>query len=354
MPPVTVVILNWNGQHWLAQFLPSVLASSYPAMRILLVDNGSTDHSVAWVQDTYPEIEVLALPENYGFAEGNNKAIPHIHEPYFVLLNSDVEVSPGWLEPLVAQMESDPHLAAMQPKIRAQKAKDQFEYAGAAGGLLDRYGYPFCRGRIFDQIEPDQGQYDWPMDIFWATGACLMVRTSVVKELGFLDGEFFAHMEEIDFCWRVLNHGHRIMCEPSSVVYHVGGGTLPQGNPRKTYLNVRNGLICMFKNLPAKLVFPRIFVRLVLDGVWATRSLMRGDTQTLGAIFRGHWHFFLRLGHWRNKRRSIYTEVKPHFPLPGYYAKSVVWDFFARKRKTWSKIMGRAEQDKSTQTPVQP
>jgi len=338
MKQVSIVILNWNGKSFLEQFLPSVIKTTYRPTRIMVVDNGSTDDSVAFTQKHFPEVEVLGLPENYGFAEGNNKALPAISSPYLVLLNSDVEVSPDWLEPLVDLMEANPQMAACQPKVRAFHEREHFEYAGAAGGFLDKYGYPFCRGRVFDELEKDRGQYEEEMEVFWATGAAMMLRKSVVDEIGLFEGDFFAHMEEIDFCWRAQNLGYSIGSAPKSVVYHVGGGTLPQGNARKTFLNVRNGLIMMLKNLPQGKVFSHLFVRMLLDGVWALRSLLQGDGQTFNAIFKGHMAFYQKLGYWRKRRKEIYQEPPTTFPKGGFFSKSIVWTYFVKGKKTWKEI----------------
>ncbi|MDP5172627.1 MAG: glycosyltransferase family 2 protein [Bacteroidia bacterium] len=339
-PATTAVILNWNGKNWLEQFLPSVLASTYSTLQVLVVDNGSTDDSVNWIRATFPAVEVLALDQNYGFAEGNNKAIPHIHTPYFVLLNSDVEVAPGWLEPLVSAMEADPQLVASQPKLLAWHDKDSFEYAGAAGGWIDRFGYAFCRGRIFDELEQDTGQYDKAQDCLWATGACIMLRTEVVKQIGLFHGELFAHWEEIDFCWRAWNLGYRVRAIPQSVAYHVGGGTLPQGNPRKTFLNVRNSLICLYLNLPLSRRLWVMSVRLILDGVWGLKSLSKGDVGSVKAIIRAHWSFFGAIPFWKNKRKAIYGEQQPaSMPAGGYWPHSVVWAHFAKGKKTFSEIV---------------
>jgi len=338
MPPVTVVILNWNGKSWLEKFLPSVRVTEYANCHILVVDNGSTDDSVAWTEVEFPDVEVLALPENYGFAEGNNKALPHIKTPYFVLLNSDVEVEPGWLEPLVEWMESNPNAAAVQPRIRAFHDKDSFEYAGAAGGFIDRFGYPYCRGRLFDTLEKDEGQYDEPIQVSWATGACMMLRKSVVDEIGLFDGDFFAHMEEIDFCWRAQNHGYILGCEPRGIVYHVGGGTLPQGNPRKTFLNVRNSLWMLHKNLPRGKVFPRIFSRLLLDGVWGAQLLLKGDWKSIGAILKAHGAYYSSLSSIRSKRRATYQVMPSHWPEYGFLRGSIVWQYFARGKKKWGDL----------------
>lgn len=338
MTPVTVAILNWNGKDWLEKFLPSVIASSYPAMEILVVDNASTDESVSFLEKNFPSVRVEILDKNHGFAGGYNLAMAFIKTPLVVLLNSDVEVPSGWLEPLVEMIESDEQIAAVQPKIKAWHEKDSFEYAGACGGFVDVLGYPFCRGRLFDVLEKDEGQYDDPVDIFWATGACSLIRMDVIHRIGLFEGEFFAHMEEIDFCWRAKNYGYRMVCEPRSEVYHVGGGALAQGNPYKTYLNVRNSLACMFRNLPQGQVFYKMLIRLFLDGVWGVRSLLRWDWGTIGAIFKAHWHFFGKIPHWRRRRKEIYPALPSRMPEGGYFPKSIVWHHFAKGIKRWSEL----------------
>jgi GT2 family glycosyltransferase len=337
-PPLTVLILNWNGKKWLEQFLPSVVASTYPRAEILVADNGSSDDSLAFLAREYPEVRVLTHDQNYGFTEGNNKALPAIKTPFLVLLNSDVEVTPGWLEPMVDLMLSDPQIAAVQPKIRAQRQKDHFEYAGAAGGYLDRFAYPFCRGRIFDHAEPDQGQYDDIQDIFWASGACCLLRRSVIDEIGLFEPSFFAHMEEIDFCWRALNHGYRVVYQPESLVYHVGGGTLQKGSPRKTFLNIHNSLVMMYKNLPGSQVSPKIFARLCLDGVFALKLLLGGEVRQVGAILRAHFRFYGRLGFWRKRRRATYAQSPRRMPTSGYYPRSLVWQHFVKGKKRFSEL----------------
>lgn len=335
---VTVVILNWNGKKWLSTFLPSVVKTTYQPCKILLVDNGSSDDSVAFVKENYPSIHLLELKENYGFAEGNNRALPVIDTPYFALLNSDVEVSPGWLEPLVETMDKRPELASVQPKILAWNQKDHFEYAGASGGFIDSWGYPFCRGRLFDTLEKDEGQYNQSLDVFWATGACCLVRKSVVDKIGLFDPDFFAHMEEIDFCWRAQNHGYRIACEPQSEVFHVGGGTLPQGNPRKTFLNARNNLWMLYKNLPQKVLGRRIAIRMMLDGVWGIKSLLSGEPTTTWAIIRGHMAFWKSISQMKQKRKAVLPENLATVPQSGYFDKSIVWHYFIRRTKFFSDL----------------
>ena len=335
---VTVVILNWNGRKWLDKFLPFLLKTTYSPCEFMVVDNGSTDDSVAFVRERFSEVTVVELPENYGFAEGNNRAMKEIDTPYVVLLNSDVEVTPGWLEPLVAAMEAAPQLASVQPKIRSWSDREFFEYAGASGGFLDALGYPFCRGRVFDTLEKDEGQYDQNSSVFWATGACCLIRVSVIDQIGLFDPDFFAHMEEIDFCWRAKNWGYDIGCIPKSVVYHVGGGTLPQGNPRKTYLNVRNNLRMLYKNLPARSLVPRLAIRWVLDYIWGVKSLISGDFKTLGAIWKGHRDFLRSLSSLRRKRKLSFPKGVKKIPAQGYLPKSIIWQYFVKGNKNFSQI----------------
>ena len=245
---IAVVILNWNGKHMLEQFLPSVTAYTTGDAEVIIADNGSTDDSIAFLHDHYPTLRIIQLDKNYGFADGYNRALAQVDADYYVLLNDDVEVTPNWTAPVVEQMERNPRTAICQPKLLMYDQRDTFEYAGGAGGFLDKYGYPFCRGRLFTTLEKDHGQYDDPREIFWASGAAMFVRADVWKKLGGLDGEFFAHMEEIDFCWRAKNAGYRVEYCPLSTVYHVGGGTLPKSNPHKTYLNFRNNIAMLYKN----------------------------------------------------------------------------------------------------------
>ena len=270
---VAVVILNYNGSQMLRRFLPSVLANS-PESEVIVADNASTDDSVAVMRNEFPSVPLLLLDKNYGFAEGYNRALQQVDAEYYLLLNSDVEVAEGWLAPLLEYMNVHEDVAACQPKLLSQKEKHLFEYAGAAGGFLDRYGYPFCRGRIFDAVESDEGQYDTITDLFWATGAALMVRSADYWSAGGLDGTFFAHMEEIDLCWRLRSRGRRVVCVPSGVAYHVGGATLSKSNPRKTFLNFRNNLLMLYKNLPANELRGVMFVRAMLDYVAATKFLL--------------------------------------------------------------------------------
>ncbi len=279
-----VVILNWNGREMMKTFLPSVVRHSRYEARVIVADNGSADGSCEMLEQEFPEVEVIRLKRNFGFAEGYNRALAQVDADCFVLLNSDVEVTAHWLTPLIAAMNADEEIAALQPKLRSYHKPEEFEYAGAAGGFIDRYGYPYCRGRIFDTVETDEGQYDAKVPLLWATGAALMVRRSYWEAAGGLDGRFFAHMEEIDLCWRFRLMGKKIFCISDSIVYHVGGATLAQGNPRKTFLNFRNNLLMLYKNLPPRELKRVLFVRAILDYVAALQFLLKGSLGEAKAV----------------------------------------------------------------------
>jgi GT2 family glycosyltransferase len=338
-PAITIVILNWNGKHFLEQFLPSLLASTYPDFKVLVVDNGSLDDSLGFMAAHYPQVEVLPLDKNYGFTTGNNMALPHVKTPYYVLLNNDVEVSPGWLEPLVDLMDADPQIAAVQPKLLSYQQRDHFEYAGAAGGYIDALGYPFTRGRMFETNERDEGQYEAVHPLMWTTGACMLVRKSVTDRIGLFEDRFFAHMEEIDFCWRANNYGYKVMYQPQSVVWHLGGGTLPKSSPRKTYLNAHNSIACLLKNFPSSQVWYKFYFRLCLDGVWGAKAALGGDFKTVWAIVKAHYAIYFALGYWIKARRRTYKELG-HVPKPaaGYYPKSIVWQYFIRGIRKFSEL----------------
>lgn len=334
MKKTAVVILNWNGADLLRRFLPSVIQHSRNEAEIWVADNASTDDSVKITEAEFPEVKLLRLDKNYGFAGGYNRALKEIKADYYVLLNSDVEVTSGWLTPILRQFEIQPDLGASQPMIRAWHHKDSFEYAGAAGGYMDYLGYPFCRGRIFDTLEFDEGQYNTPVEIFWATGAAFFVRSDVYHACGGLDDEFFAHMEEIDLCWRMKNRGWKIICEPHSIVYHVGGGTLNQGSPRKTFLNFRNNLNLLLKNLPGSKLIPVLFLRMVLDGVAAFSFLFqnKGHLHFL-AVLKAHLHFYGGFASHFKKRK----QVKPK-PVSQIYQRSILWDYHLKKRRKFSQL----------------
>ncbi len=340
LPSVAVVILNYNGRDYLERFLPSVLRSTYPRLEVVVADNRSTDGSLDFLRARHPSVRILENPANQGFAQGYNTALAQVTADVSVLLNSDVEVEPGWIEPVVALMATDERIAACQPKILDWNAPDRFEYAGAAGGWIDSFGYPFSRGRVFDTCERDTGQYDDPAPVFWATGAAMFVRTAVFLAHGGFDPYFFAHQEEIDLCWRLQRAGYRIYACPASVVRHVGGGTLPQGNPRKTYLNFRNNLVMLWKNLPLRERWWRIPARLALDAVSAWKNLLTGHPDYFTAVARAHASLFAwALRH----RRQALMPIRREGPLDGRYRGCLVWDYFIRGRRTFREIVGPKE-----------
>lgn len=337
-PKVSIVILNWNGRKYLEQFLPSVLSTSYDNYEVIVADNGSTDDSVVFLATSYPAMKVIRFSENYGFAKGYNEALKQVETDYYILLNSDVEVEPGWLQPMIQLLETDPAIAACQPKILSYKNKNRFEYAGAAGGWLDAYGYPFAKGRVFDITEEDTGQYDQSEPIFWASGAALFIRPSIFHAQKGFDEYFFAHQEEIDLCWRIQLAGHAIYSCPASVVYHVGGGTLPRGNSLKTYLNFRNNRIMLSKNLPFAKKIWVMPARNFLDAVSAWKGLLSGDGGYFIAILRAQlafikwWLFY--------QKKSVFPVTKKG-KLLGYLAKNMVWQHFAKKKKSFTEIVGK-------------
>jgi GT2 family glycosyltransferase len=338
MTKVAVVILNWNGVDYLERFLPSVTQNNGgEANEVWVVDNGSSDNSVAFVKEKYPEVKLLEFDDNYGFTGGYNKALMQIEAEYFVLLNSDIEVTGNWLQPMVAYLDDHKDVAACMPKILAYDRPKEFEYAGAAGGFIDRYGYPFCRGRIISSIEEDHGQYNNASEIFWATGAALFIRAELYKQFNGLDDDFFAHMEEIDLCWRLRNAGHKIMYIPQSVVYHIGGGTLPNNNPRKLFLNYRNNLYLLYKNLPVGHFRSILFVRMLLDGMSAIMYILQGKFSFFWAVPRAHFAFYTTLSRFREKRKAINAsrKVSKHATILN---GSLVYRFFVKGRRKFSDI----------------
>ena len=304
MSKTKVVILNWNGRAHLERYLPSVVRHTMPQYGVVVADNGSTDSSLEYVAETFPEVEIVRLDRNYGFAEGYNRALQEIEAEYYVLLNSDVEVTDGWCEKLVEALDADPQLAAVAPKLLADTDRERFEYAGASGGFIDILGYPFCRGRILSTTELDEGQYDDPREVFWASGAAFACRAEVFNSEGGFDGEFFAHMEEIDLCWRMQSSGYRIGIEPRAKVYHLGGGTLSALSPRKTMLNHRNNLAMLYKNLPLGHLLWVLPARLVLDGVAAASYLVKGQWACVKAVWQAHVGFYRMLPSLSAKRKA--------------------------------------------------
>ncbi|TGE08867.1 glycosyltransferase family 2 protein [Hymenobacter fodinae] len=337
-----MVILNWNGQDFLRRFLPSVLYHSDGAA-VFVIDNASTDNSVGLLQQEFPAVQLIQHPQNLGFCEGYNAGLRQLSAEfrYYVLLNSDVEVTPGWLLPQRELLEQHPQIAACQPKIR-QYSEDAtqrqlLEYAGAGGGYLDRLGYPFCRGRLFDTLETDHDQYNDPRPVAWATGACMLVRATAWHQLGGLEPRFFAHMEEIDLCWRLQNAGYEVWYHGGSVVYHVGGGTLHKSNPRKTYLNFHNGLALVYMNTHGSELAGTLTLRLLLDWVAALRLLSQGNTADFRAVLRAHWQFWRQLAYWR-QRRQKFPPVRTTGERAGLYRGSLVWAYFGKGIKRFSEL----------------
>lgn len=329
-PSVAVVILNWNGKLLLEQFLPSVVKTDYENLQLIVADNASTDNSVAFIKENYPQIRLIINTQNYGFAQGYNEALKQVEADYFVLLNSDVVVGENWINPVIELMESNKQIAVAQPKIKWLKQKELFEYAGAAGGYLDNYAFPFCKGRIFDEVEKDHNQYNNNEEIFWASGAAFFIRSADWKLANGLDPDLFAHMEEIDLCWRLKNMGKKIYYCAHAEVYHLGGATLNTSSPFKNYLNFRNNLIIMQKNLPFGEAFTKIFIRLWIDLAAWLQFFLKGNFKFAFSINKAHFHFFT--GFFKNsaKRGNHQISFKKH---TGTYPKSIVWAYFVHKKK---------------------
>jgi GT2 family glycosyltransferase len=325
-----VVILNWNGAKLLQQFLPSVIQFS-GNVTIYVADNASTDTSIDVLKNEFPTVKIIKNTGNFGFAKGYNEALRFVEEPYYALVNSDIEVTENWLQPIEAIFDNEPKTAIIQPKLLDFKNKTHFEYAGGAGGFIDKFGYPFCKGRIFDTLEEDLGQYNQETEVFWATGACFFIRKEVYRSLQGFDDDFFAHQEEIDLCWRANNLGYTAKYCPTSVVYHVGGATLNEANPKKTFLNFRNSLLMLTKNLPKGKLFPIIFARLCLDGVAGLQFIFQGKFKHFWAILKAHFEYYHLINRYLKKRNSY---QKPNY----FHTKSIVWSYFVEKKKTFDKV----------------
>ena len=330
MNKIAVVILNWNGEKLLQKFLPSVIRYSMNAT-IYIADNLSSDDSISILKNNFPSVKIIQNKDNYGFAKGYNEALKDLTEPYFALINSDVEVTENWLNPIFDIFQNEHKTAIIQPKILDFKNKSYFEYAGAAGGFIDKFGYPYCRGRIFETIEKDEGQYDDELQIFWASGACFFIRNEVYQELKGFDENFFAHQEEIDLCWRAINLGHIIKYTSKSIVYHVGGATLNKSNPKKTYLNFRNSLYMLIKNLPSKQLLPVILIRLILDGIAALKFLLQGKFFHFIAVANAHYTFYLNFNKFYHK--GIIKKQKYYF-----HSKSIVYSYFIKKKRKYKDL----------------
>ena len=335
-PSVAIVILNWNGQQFLEKFLPALLATTYTNARFIVADNASTDSSVKFLEAYFPQVEIIENVANEGFAKGYNTALQQVFSDYYVLLNSDVEVTPGWIEPIIELMESNAAIGACQPKILSYANKQLFEYAGASGGWIDSLGYPFARGRIFENMEKDTGQYNQAQPCFWASGAAMFVRADMYHVLGGLDEYFFAHQEEVDFCWRLQLAGYKVYVQPAAVVYHVGGATLPQGSTQKTYLNFRNNLIMLAKNLPLLVALWKLPLRLLLDTLAACKELAAGNTKGAKAILKAACHFIKWL--LADKKKSVFP-ISKKGKVNGWYDGAIVWQHFIKKKRLFSEII---------------
>ena len=329
MKKIAVVILNWNGAKLLEQFLPSVVSFSEEAT-IYVADNASTDVSIEVIQTQFPSVKIIQNSGNFGFAKGYNEALQFVEEPFYALVNSDIEVTENWLVPIIEMFENEPETAIIQPKILDYKKKNHFEYAGAAGGFIDKLGYPFCRGRIFETIEEDKNQYDDEISIFWASGACFFIRKEVFRKLNGFDPDFFAHQEEIDLCWRAFNLGYQTKFTCKSTVYHVGGATLQQSNPQKTFLNFRNSLLMLVKNLPKNQLFPILFIRLCLDGLAGIQFILKGKFSHFSAILKAHFAFYC-IGYQFYKKRTTF-ERSDYFKT-----KSIVYRYFIKNGKVFGR-----------------
>jgi len=331
MKKIAVVILNWNGEKLLRTFLPSVIQFSQEAT-IYVADNASSDTSIEVLQNEFPSVKIIRNKVNYGFAKGYNVALKNIEEPYFALVNSDIEVTENWLKPILFTFENSNEIAIIQPKILAFNNKEYFEYAGAAGGFIDKYGFPFCRGRIFETIEKDHSQYNDITEIFWASGACFFIRKELFHKLNGFDEDFFAHQEEIDLCWRAFNEGYKTIYNYESLVYHVGGATLNAGSPQKTFLNFRNSLWMLTKNLPKNKLFPVLFLRLSLDGIATIRFLFQGNFKHIFSILKAHFYFYKHLFYFLSKRKNSHKE--------NYFrTKSIINQYFIKKKGYFNEII---------------
>ncbi len=341
MVKTAVVILNWNGIEYLKMFIDSVIDNTVNEDTTLYVaDNGSTDGSGNWISNNHKDVKLIQLKENYGFARGYNLALEQIDAQYYVLLNSDIEVTRGWLEPLIEHLDRNPSIASCQPKILSYYSRDRFEYAGAAGGFIDKYGYPLCRGRILNHIEKDTGQYDNTEEIFWSTGACMAVRASAWEKCGGFDPDFFAHMEEIDLCWRFHLSGYSVSFIPKSKVYHIGGGTLSYTSPFKTYLNFRNSLYLLYKNLPDNKIRKVLLIRKLLDGLAALFFLVKGQIKSVRSVWKAHIDYYRHLSKLKEKR-EIVRSLSGNEPVDLILNKCVVFEFYIKGKKTYSRLKSK-------------
>mgnify|MGYP000923795743 CR=1 FL=1 len=334
---IAIVILNWNGKQLLEKFIPTVLQHSKNVATIYVIDNASTDRSISILTEKFPDVKIVQNSENGGYARGYNEGLKKIAADYFVLLNSDVEVTYNWMQPIISLMEADRSIAACQPKILNYNVRDEFEYAGGGGGFIDKWGYPFCRGRVFNSFEKDHGQYDDTREVFWASGACLFIRSNIFLETGGFDEDFFAHMEEIDLCWRIRNLGYKIYYCADSAIYHVGAGTLSKMNPKKTFYNFRNNLLLLCKNHAPEYFYFKLFLRICLDGVAGLRFIVSGEFAHCIAVIKAHFSFYALFKQTLRKRNAIRGQIV-RYADNGVYRGSIVWDYFVRGKSKFSDI----------------
>lgn len=332
---IAVVILNWNGKKHLQEFLPSVISHTPSNVDIVVADNGSTDDSIEFLKANFPSVRITKNTINGGFAKGYNEALKQVKANIYILLNSDVEVGKNWIEPLIERLNSSNLIAACQPKILSYKEKNKYEHAGAAGGFIDKFGFAFCRGRIFNTIEEDKNQYQDSLEIFWATGSCLAIKADLFHQFGGFDEDFFAHMEEIDLCWRLKNNGYQIWYEANSTVYHLGGGTLNYESPQKIFLNFRNNLFLITKNKASKFIFLDLFIRLLFDGIAGVFFLINGNFNGIIAVLKAHFAFYASLNKMLQKRKQLIQKEN----LSGIYTKSIVWNYFIKRKRKFSELM---------------
>ena len=337
MPSFSIIIVSWNALHHLKTYLPSVAATEYPDYEIILADNASSDGSKAWVRKHFPDVKIAELDKNYGYCGGNNRAVTYAEKEILLFLNNDVRVQSDWLHSL-AECFEDPDVGAAQPKLRSDRQPTHFEYAGAAGGFLDQYGYPFCRGRIFDTAERDEGQYDDPCDILWASGAALAIRKGLFNRQKGFDEDFEFHMEEIDLCWRLWNTGHKVRYVPDSLVYHLGGGSLPMDSPRKVYYNYRNNLKMLWKNCSSESLVTRFWTRYALDAVAALRSLLTGQAKTFKAIIKAHFHFWKSFSNTHQKRYQLQKRRTVHEDPPTLLPVNIIKEYFLRGKRNYREL----------------
>ncbi len=341
MPFFSIIIVSWNALHHLKTYFPSVAATDYPDHEIILADNASTDGSKQWIRENYPDVKIAEFDNNYGYCGGNNRAVPHANGDILIFLNNDVRVEPNWLKGIATCFQKDNKIAAVQPKMLWEEDSSYFEYAGAAGGFLDKFGYPLCRGRIFDTLEKDQGQYDYESDIFWASGAALAVRKELFEKVGPFDEDFEFHMEEIDLCWRLWNMGYHVRYCPESIVYHLGGGSLPMDSPRKLYYNYRNNLRMIWKNSSAGSIAWQFIGRYLLDIASALKTLTDGDTKSFKAICRAHYDFWKGFHNTYQKRHLLQQQRKVEDNPPAMLNKAIVWEYFIKGKQKFSEIFSQ-------------